>query len=117
MAQITIKGPDALKLCSLLTINSLKEFVAGKAKQMVPLSQDGFVIGDSILFYLDKDELLFVGRGPTVNWIHFHGETGGLKVELIRDDRSPSHPYSHAVTRPSSTIYRMPTMRPRLTTP
>jgi vanillate/3-O-methylgallate O-demethylase len=99
MAEITIKGPDALKLCSQLTINSFKEFAPGKAKQMVPLSHDGFVIGDGILFYLDKDELLFVGRAPTVNWIHFHGETGGLRVELIRDDRSPSHPYSHPVTR------------------
>jgi vanillate/3-O-methylgallate O-demethylase len=99
MAEITIKGPDALKLCSQLTINSFKEFAPGKAKQMVPLSHDGFVIGDGILFYLDKDELLFVGRAPTVNWIHFHGETGGLRAELIRDDRSPSHPYSHPVTR------------------
>lgn len=99
MAEITVKGPDALKLCAQLTINSFKEFVPGKAKQMVPLSHDGFVIGDGILFYLDKDELLFVGRAPTVNWIQFHGETGGLKVDLIRDDRSPSHPYSHPVTR------------------
>jgi hypothetical protein len=28
------------------------------------VSYDGYVIGDGILFYLDKDELLFVGRAP-----------------------------------------------------
>ena len=58
----------------------------------MPCSYDGYVIGDGILFYLDKDELVFVGRAPSVNWLQFHAETGGFKVEVIRDDRSPSHP-------------------------
>jgi vanillate/3-O-methylgallate O-demethylase len=99
MAEMTVKGPDALKLISHLTINSFDKFTPGKAKQMVPCSYDGFVIGDGILFYLAENELLFVGRAPTVNWIQFHAETGGYKVDLIRDDRSPSHPRGKAVTR------------------
>ena len=36
---------------------------------------------------------------PTSNWIQFHGETGGYKVKMERDDRSPSHPRGKAVTR------------------
>ncbi len=99
MAEFTIKGPDALKLCSYLTINSFKGFVPGKAKQMVPISHDGYVIGDGILFHVDTDELLFVGRAPTVNWLQFHAESGNFKVDFIRDDRSPSHPYGKAVSR------------------
>ena len=99
MAEITIKGPDALKLCSYTTINSFKNFVPGKAKQMVPTSHDGYVIGDGILFYLDKDELLFVGRAPAVNWLQYHAESGAFKVDYIRDDRSPSHPNGNAVSR------------------
>jgi vanillate/3-O-methylgallate O-demethylase len=99
MAEITIKGPDALKLCSYTTINSFNNFSPGKAKQMVPTSYDGYVIGDGILFYLDKDELLFVGRAPTVNWLQFHAESGAFKVDIIRDDRSPSHPNGNAVSR------------------
>lgn len=99
MAEITIKGRDALKLCSSLTINSFTNFTPGKAKQMVPTSHDGYVIGDGILFYLDANELLFVGRAPTVNWIQFHAQTGGFDVEVIRDDRSPSHAYGYPVTR------------------
>ncbi len=99
MAEITVKGPDALKLLSYLTINSFAGFVPNKAKQMVPCTYDGYVIGDGILFYLDKDELLFVGRTPTANWIQFHAETGGYKVEIIRDDRSPSNPKGKAVVR------------------
>ena len=31
---------------------------------MVPISYDGYVIGDGILFYEDTDELVFVGRAP-----------------------------------------------------
>ena len=99
MAEITVSGPDALKLLSSLTINSFNGFVPNKAKQMVPCSHDGYVIGDGILFYLDKDELLFVGRTPTVNWIQFQAETGGHKVQIIRDDRSPSNPRGNAVVR------------------
>jgi len=99
MAEITIKGPDALKLCSFTTVNSFSGFVPGKAKQMVPTSYDGYVIGDGILFYVDKEELLFVGRAPTVNWLQFQAETGPFKVEVIRDDRSPSHPYGKSVVR------------------
>ena len=99
MAEMTVKGPDALKLMSYLTINTFNNFAPGKAKQMVPCSHDGYVIGDGILFYLDRDELLFVGRAPTVNWIQFHCETGGFKVDYVRDDRSPSAPRGKAVTR------------------
>ena len=99
MAEITVKGPDALKLISSLTINSFANFPVNRAKQMVPCSYDGYVIGDGILFHLAENELLFVGRAPTVNWIQFHCETGGYKVEYIRDDRSPSHPRGKAVYR------------------
>ena len=99
MAEITLKGADALKLCSYSTINSFNGFTPGKAKQMVPVSHDGYVIGDGILFYLGTDELVFVGRVPTVNWIQFHAETGGYQVKTIRDERSPSRARGKAVVR------------------
>jgi vanillate/3-O-methylgallate O-demethylase len=99
MAEFTARGPDALKLMSHCTINSFANFTVNKAKQMVPISHDGYVIGDGILFYLAENELLFVGRAPTVNWLQFQAETGGYKVDIIRDDRSPSHPRGKAVVR------------------
>jgi len=99
MAELTVKGPDALKLITHTTINSFANFAPNRAKQMVPVSYDGYVIGDGILFYLAENELLFVGRAPSVNWIQFQAETGGYKVDLIRDDRSPSHPRGKAVIR------------------
>src|SRR5579862_5734459 len=54
MAELTVRGPDAAKLMSYCTINSFNNFTPGKAKQMVPCSYDGYVIGDGILFYTEQ---------------------------------------------------------------
>ena len=99
MANLYIKGPDALKLISYLGINTFKNFPLNMAKQFVPVTYDGYVIGDGILFHLEENEYEFVGRVPTVNWVQFHVETGDWDVELVRDDRSPSRPMGQAVTR------------------
>jgi len=99
MVDIFIEGPDAIKLASYLTINSFANFPVNRAKQFVPCSHDGYVIGDGILFHLDQDSLVFVGRAPTANWIQFHGETGGFKVKIAKDDRSPSRPMGKPVAR------------------
>ena len=67
MAEMLVKGPDAVKMLSHLAINTFANFTPNKAKQFVPCSYDGYVIGDGILFYLAENELLFVGRVPTVS--------------------------------------------------
>ncbi len=53
-----------------------------KAKQFVPCTPDGYVIGDVILFHLADDEFNMVGRAPVLNWVTFHAQTGGYDVEL-----------------------------------
>jgi len=99
MVDIFVEGPDALEMLSNLTVNSFKSFTVNKAKQFVPCSFDGYVIGDGILFYLEENKLVFVGRAPTANWIQFHAETGGYDVTVVYDDRSPSRPMGKPVTR------------------
>ncbi len=99
MVDIFINGPDAIRLVSKLAINTFKNFPVGRAKQFIPCNYDGYVIGDGILFHLAENELVFVGRAPTANWIEFHAEAGDYDVEIIKDDRSPSMPMGKAVTR------------------
>jgi vanillate/3-O-methylgallate O-demethylase len=99
MVDLFIEGPDALKLIERLAINSMKGFVPNKAKQFVACSYSGHVIGDNILFYLAENSFVMVGRAPSVNWVKFHAETGGYNVKVHYDDRSPSRPNGHAVTR------------------
>jgi vanillate/3-O-methylgallate O-demethylase len=99
MVEQLVEGPDALKLLSHLAINSFAKFPVERAKQFVPCSYSGHVIGDGILFHLEQNKLLFVGRAPSANWIEFHAKTGGYNVTTSKDDRSPSRTGGKAVTR------------------
>lgn len=103
MANIYLEGPGALKMLSHLATNSFSKFPVNRAKQFAPCSYDGFVIGDGILFHLEENRLVFVGRAPAANWIQFHAETSGYDVTIEKDDRSPSNPKGKAVLR---TCYR-----------
>jgi len=99
MAELLVTGPDALKMLNSLASNSFKGWVPNRAKQFAPLSYDGYVIGDVIMFYHAENEFNLVGRAPTVNWVEFHAKTGGFKVEVRRDDRSPGDAKGKAVNR------------------
>ena len=99
MVNLFIRGPDALKLISSLGFNTFKNFSVNMAKQLVPCSYDGYVIGDGILFYLAENDLLFVGRNPAANWIQFHAKKGGFDVTTDYDDKSPSRPMGKPVVR------------------
>ena len=96
MVDLFIKGPDALKLVSDTAINSVANFPVNMAKQYVPTTPDGHVIGDGILFHLDEEEFVLVGRAPVANWLKYQAETGGYNVEIELDDRSPGRPYGQA---------------------
>src|SRR5690606_18704076 len=55
MTDMYIEGPDALKVLSDTGVNSFKNFTPERAKQFVACNYDGCVIGDAVLFYLDKN--------------------------------------------------------------
>jgi vanillate/3-O-methylgallate O-demethylase len=99
MANLFLRGPQALQLLSETGINSMANFPVDMAKQFVPTSPSGHVIGDGILFHLDEDEFVWVGRAPVANWLAYRAESSGYDVEVEKDDRSPSNPYGRAVTR------------------
>lgn len=99
MVDLFIRGKDALKLISDTAINSTKNFKINQAKQYVPVTPYGHVIGDGILFYLAEEEFVYVGRAPAANWLMYHAETGGYDVTIEKDDRSPSRPMGKPVKR------------------
>jgi vanillate/3-O-methylgallate O-demethylase len=103
MANLYVEGPDALKLCSHLAFNPMTKFPVDRAKHFAPVSHDGYVIGDGILFHLAPNQLVYVGRAPAANWLEFHAKTGGYDVKATRDERSPGNPGGKAVIR---TTYR-----------
>jgi vanillate/3-O-methylgallate O-demethylase len=92
MTDLSIEGPDAIRLLSALGVNSFATFEVGKAKQFVACNPDGYVIGDGILFFLDEHRLRLVGRPSAHNWVQYHAETHGYDVELKRDERTAVNP-------------------------
>jgi glycine cleavage system aminomethyltransferase T len=88
MAELAVQGPDALKLLSQLGVNTFSSFDVDKAKQFVPCTPDGYVIGDVILFHLAEQEFNLVGRAPVLNWVTYHAQTGGYDVQVALDQRT-----------------------------
>ncbi len=92
MAELMVEGPDAFAFLNGLGINSFAGFVPDKAKQFVPCTPDGYVIGDVILFYLAENQFNLVGRAPALNWVRYHGELSKLRVTCTYDERTAVRP-------------------------
>lgn len=92
MAELMVEGPDAFDLLKKLAVNSFEGYKPGRAKQFVPCTPEGHVIGDVILFYLAENRFNLVGRAPALNWVTFHAETGDWNVKCTLDQRTASRP-------------------------
>jgi glycine cleavage system aminomethyltransferase T len=92
MAELALEGPDALKLLTKLGVNTFSNFKIDTAKQFVPCTPDGYVIGDVILFHLAENSFNMVGRIPVLNWVRYHAETGNHNVKATLDERSAARP-------------------------
>jgi len=88
MADLDLKGPDALRLLTRLGFNSFEGFSVDQAKQFVPCSHEGYIIGDVILLYLADQHFSLVGRAPAINWIRYHADVGGYDVTCDVDERA-----------------------------
>ena len=93
MVELYVRGPEAFDLLQYTAINSFKNFSVNKAKQYVPVTPEGYVIGDVILFYLAENEFSLVGRAPAIEWVEFHAQypkADGSKwnVTVERDERT-----------------------------
>jgi syringate O-demethylase len=88
MAELMVEGPGALALLTRLGVNTFANFAPGKAKQFVPCTPAGHVIGDVILFALDEQRYNLVGRAPALNWVTYHAETGDEDVTVTFDQRT-----------------------------
>ncbi|HBZ45601.1 MAG TPA: glycine cleavage system protein T [Maritimibacter sp.] len=99
MDEVTVEGPDAAAFLSHVGINSFSNFDMGRAKHFVPVTPEGHVIGDHIIFRLDENKYVTVGRAPTSNWIMFQAAIGKWNVKVSYDPRSDSRPDGKAIYR------------------
>ncbi|HWH26419.1 MAG TPA: aminomethyl transferase family protein [Pseudolysinimonas sp.] len=92
MVNLYVQGPDALRLFSDLGANSFKNFAVGVAKQFIALNEEGYLLGDAILAYLDTDSFDLMGEPGIISWVQFHIETGDYNVSYEREDNSIVRP-------------------------
>ncbi|WP_417564777.1 aminomethyl transferase family protein [Microbacterium sp.] len=88
MTDLTLRGSGVVELLSGIAVNDFTNFPVNTAKQLVAVNNDGFIIGDVIINRLAEDEYRTIGGPDISDWIHFHAETRGEDVEVIRDDNS-----------------------------
>ncbi|MGS4919485.1 vanillate/3-O-methylgallate O-demethylase [Mameliella alba] len=99
MDEVIVEGPQATELLSHHGINSFANFDLNRAKHFVPVTPNGHVIGDHIIFREREDKYILVGRAPTSNWLMFAAAWGKWNVRLRHDPRSPSRPEGERVLR------------------
>jgi vanillate/3-O-methylgallate O-demethylase len=85
MSDVYFTGPDVKRLFSETAVNDFSAFGRNKAKQFVAVSEDGHLVGDSILFGLEDDVYSLVGTGVAGNWAAYRAQTGGYDVEVSFD--------------------------------
>ena len=89
MADLAVEGPDAFKLLKLSRASTAsRTSPVNRAKQFAPVTPDGYVIGDVILFYLDEDNFNLVGRAPALNWVHVPRRDRQVRREGQLDQRT-----------------------------
>ncbi|MPT48958.1 MAG: aminomethyl transferase family protein [Sphingobium sp.] len=92
MVDLLVTGPQAFEMLAYLAPNSFKGFVPDRAKQFAPVTPEGYVIGDVILFYLEENKFELVGRAPSIEWVEFHAASGKWDVKVERDERTAARP-------------------------
>ena len=99
MDEVIVEGPQATEFLSHHAINSFANFELNRAKHYVPVTPNGHVIGDHIIFREHENKYILVGRAPTSNWLMFCAAQGQWNVRLHYDPRSPSRPEGERVIR------------------
>ncbi|GAA2880847.1 aminomethyltransferase family protein [Pseudonocardia halophobica] len=88
MTDVRFRGPDVTRLLTDTGTNSFATYGPGKAKHLVVCTEDGLMVGTTVLFGLGKEEASLVGPAGAANWVQFQAETGGYNVEVLRDERT-----------------------------
>ena len=99
MTDVYFEGSDVRRLVSDIGINSLANFRAGRAKQLVACNYDGHVIGDAICFGLADEKVSIVGRPSVGNWAEYHARTNNYDVQITRDERAVANDGSRLIYR------------------
>jgi len=82
--QHRITGPDALKLLSDFTVNTMSTFAIGQSKHAIHTDDAGRVIHEGVLTRFAEEDFVVHGRGGF--WLKFNADRGGYRADVTRED-------------------------------
>jgi vanillate/3-O-methylgallate O-demethylase len=88
MTDVYFRGSHLKDFFASIAVNSFATFGPDKAKQLVTVNPDGYVIGDGILFGLGKEEFSLVGRPAAPDYAAYMAEARDFDIEVTQDLRS-----------------------------
>jgi len=99
MEILKIEGLEAVDFLSKLGVNDFGKIRKDDPPQAIDhlmCNQDGYVIGDNILFYTNENTFYTVGTETINNWIRYHAEADDFDVSTDIpyhpfDDHAPPH--------------------------
>ncbi|WP_111466960.1 aminomethyltransferase family protein [Microbacterium suaedae] len=76
MTQLFLHGADLIPLLETISPNTFRTFRPGVAKQLISVNEDGFLIGDGILFYNSDgpEGIVLIGHHILIDWVRFNVE-------------------------------------------
>jgi vanillate/3-O-methylgallate O-demethylase len=92
MYDMVIEGPDATRLLAAVSANNYEKFAVGQAKQIVPVTERGYLVTDGILAREAEQRYLLSGIPASQHWVQYHGELGGYDVSFRTDPSSAFRP-------------------------
>ena len=88
MTDLYVEGPDTRALCEFLAVNSMANWRRDIAKQFVHCTEDGYIVGDAIIFILEEEKVNIVNKPMNANWVMYHAGKHGFDVEFDLDSRA-----------------------------
>jgi len=73
MTQLFLWGDDLIPMLERISPNTFATFRPGVAKQLISVNQDGYLIGDGILFYNSDgpEGVVLIGHHVLIDWVRF----------------------------------------------
>jgi glycine cleavage system aminomethyltransferase T len=86
--KLKIKGADAIRFFSDITVNGYKKFDIGQAKHIIMCNSGGKLMGEGVLMRQSEDAFLFTS-GPGIPWMNYQFQKGNYDAtaELISENR------------------------------
>lgn len=88
MTDLYIEGRDVMEFVSRLAVNTFGNFGDNKAKQFIACADNGYLIGDMIIFGLADNLVNIVGRPTVANWVEYQASITDLDIHCERDERT-----------------------------